>query len=221
MSIKNRATREKMTEWLASDGRGIIMVGDYVTNKTKSLFMCHLGHTWETRPNDIKTGHGCPRCSGKHVPTVEEFNEFLLINDRKITLVGDYKGNGKKTLFECYNPNHPRWESTPNNIKNGNGCPCCTNKGFKPYLPGWEYGFIREGYLKIGITNDLTRRLDQHRQYGEITVVHERYHEVGQKALDWENNIKRNHEGRLATKEQCPDGYTETFDIKVLEVIKL
>ena len=40
---------------------------------------------------------------------------------------------------------------------------------------------------------------------------------MGQLALDWENHIKRVYGGRYATKEQCPDGYTETLPIELLE----
>jgi hypothetical protein len=45
------------------------------------------------------------------------------------------------------------------------------------------------------------------------------YHQDGKRALDWENNIKRTFGGRYVTKEQCPDGYTETLAIHLLEHI--
>jgi len=109
-----------------------------------------------------------------------------------------------------------------NVVNSGSGCPHCadyTNGGFKPSLPAWEYVFIREDYLKFGITNNLTGRLNDHRRGGEIVLVHEKYHENGQLALDWERHIKQTHGGRYVTKEQCPDGYTETLPIALLESI--
>jgi hypothetical protein len=35
--------------------------------------------------------------------------------------------------------------------------------------------------------------------------------------MDWGRNIKQKYGGNFATKEQCPDGYTETLPISLLE----
>jgi hypothetical protein len=162
-------------------------------------------------PRCIKSGNGCPICSGCHRPDTTEFNEWLKSDGRGIVLVGEYTNTKTKTLFRCSYSHE--WLTEPDGIKKGRGCPICFPSGFNPDKPAWEYAFTRSGYLKYGITNSLPRRLAEHRRHGEFKLVHERYHESGQIALEWENNIKRTYGGKFVDKEQCPDGYTETLPI--------
>lgn len=196
---------------------GIRLIGEYVDRHTKAEFLCARGHQWKTQPGHVMSGKGCPYCSVIDITSTRELiNER--ISHRGIWQISEYKNAKTKAVFEC-SIGH-RWEATPDNIIRGKGCPTCADYGFNPSSPAWEYAFTRDGYLKYGITNDLTRRLNEHRRHGEFTLVHERCHEVGQLALDWENNIKRTHGGRFATKEQCPDGYTETLPVALLEEVK-
>lgn len=212
-----KPSKEEYNQSLIDDGRDVELVGEYLGNKTKSKFRCLLGHEWEASPGNIKSGKGCPRCSGKHKPTTEEFSDWLLNDGRGIEIIGEYKNAHYKTLFRgsCGH----EWMMAPNKIKFGRGCPQCAEYGFNPNKPAWEYGFIRDGYLKIGITNHLEQRLKKHRRYGPIILVHQRRHEIGQMALDWENQIKKIHGGSFVTKEKCPDGYTETFPIHLAEIL--
>jgi hypothetical protein len=161
-------------------------------------------------------GSGCPRCVTHPAKLTKDLVNIRLEN-KDIYLVGEYVNAKTKSLFECLHGH--QWLTTPDNILRGRGCPRCTEYGFNPSKPAWEYAFIRDGYLKYGITNDLTRRLSEHILHGEFTLVHQCYHEVGQGALEWENRIKKTYGGRYATKEQCPDGYTETLSIILLEKI--
>lgn len=193
------------------------MIGEYLGALVKTEFECSHGHRWMAMPKNVKNnGTGCPKCDQDTKRKSEDINDELV--GMGLRMIGYYPTNNKtKTLFEC-NAKHT-WMATPNNILAGYGCPYCANHGFNPNKSAWEYAFMRDGYIKFGITNDLNRRLTEHRRHGEFTLIHERHHEVGQLALDWENNIKRTHGGRYVTKEQCPDGYTETLCISKLEQI--
>jgi hypothetical protein len=211
-----KLSKEEINNQIA--GRGITFIGEYLNAKTKTMFQCECGHQWETTPNKIKRGSGCPKCYIKNISSSKkEFQEWLAHNDREIVIIGEYSNNNTKTLFGC-ECGH-QWEASPVNIKNGRGCPVCAEYGFNPSKPAWEYVFKRDGYIKYGITNNLQQRLNSHRKHGYIVLLHERYHEVGQLALDWENGVKRTHGGRYVTKEKCPDGYTETLPIHLLEAI--
>lgn len=200
--------------------RGITLVGGYVDAKTKALFECSIGHRWEAAPDNVlkkRNPTGCPICAlnlDKAVISLEEAIDRLASKD--ILIVDEFKGWGKKTTLKCRNGH--LWEAVPSFVKKG--CPSCAEYGFNPERPAWEYGFIRGGYLKIGITNNLKQRLSTHRRYGEFDLVHVRHRQLGQHALDWERRIKNIHGGRFVTKEQCPDGYTETFPVHLLEEIK-
>jgi hypothetical protein len=198
---------------------GITLVSEYVDMNTMSVFRCAHDKEWNTRPGTVLGSPRCP-CEGYQgrLFTKDIVNAKLAASGSDIRVIGEYKNNYTKTLFECVNDHH--WEAVPSSALQGYGCPTCAKYGFDSSEPGWEYAFTRDGYLKFGITNDLIRRLNEHRKHGEITVVHERYHEVGQGAVDWERHIKRTHGGRYATKEQCPDGYTETLPLALLEEIR-
>ena len=136
--------------------------------------------------------------------------------DSDIRITGDYVNNYTKTIFTHLICNN-KWEATPSNILAGKGCPNCVERHFNTSKEAWEYILDFGYFLKFGITNNISRRLEDHKKNGEYRIVHIRHHSVGQMALDWENNIKRTYGGRYVTKKECPDGYTETLPIDILE----
>jgi len=133
--------------------RGISLIGDYTTARTKALFRCPEGHEWMAAPSDVMKGNGCLTCAGKAPLSKEIVNERLA--SRGIVLIGKYKNNSTKALFRC--PEGHEWMAKPNNIMNGKGCPSCAKYGFDRgesailYYLRFETNF---GPLwKIGITN--------------------------------------------------------------------
>jgi len=117
---KKRLTVDDVRNRLA--GRGIDMVGEYVNSQTKTLFKCNEDHTWETTPNSVMGGRGCPHCYEKNLPLTKDIVSAR-IADRGITLLGDYMGAHVSTLFQC-SEGHT-WEARPNNIIQGKNCPHC------------------------------------------------------------------------------------------------
>jgi hypothetical protein len=215
-------TTTDMNDWLLKDGRGIKLIGDYINDRTKVEFKCLNDEhpSWHSTPNNIKGGNGCPRCSPSAKKTTESLRDWLLTDERGITLESEYLGHHKKSLFKCNNIDHAAWYATPCHIKNGKGCPECAKSGFKSNKSAWSYVLLFDGYIKYGITNNLQQRLWAHKHNnGDFTMVMSEYHKDGKLALEWENHIKRTHGGRYVTKEQCPDGYTETLPINLLEYL--
>lgn len=212
-----KITKNEINRLLLEDGRDITLVGEYLGVKVSARFQCGNGHQWMAQPFHIKNGGGCPHCSGTYSPTTKEFGDWLLQDGRGITLVGDYVNNATKTTFSCGSGH--QWMAKPYSIKQGTGCPECTERGFSPHKPAWVYVLTFTNFIKYGITNDLERRLREHGRNGAYTLAYSHLHSVGQHALDWENNIKRTHGGRYVTQEECPDGYTETLPHHLLEVI--
>lgn len=195
--------------------REIEIINDYINSNSKSRFRCSKGHEWMATPGNILAGKGCPGCDRL---SNESINERLVADGRGITMVGEYILANKKSKFQCSCGNI--WESKISHVISGSGCPSCATYGFNPKIPAWEYAFTRGGYLKFGITNDLSRRLNEHSRHGEITLVHERYHEVGHHAQLWEKHIKTTYGGNYVSKKECPDGYTETLPLHLLTEIK-
>jgi hypothetical protein len=61
---KRSLTKEVVSERLISDGRGIVMTGEYIDAVTKTEFQCIENHKWHTRLCDILfQSQGCPYCS--------------------------------------------------------------------------------------------------------------------------------------------------------------
>ena len=214
-----KIAKNEIDELLLKDGRGITLVGEYLGVKVSAKFQCEHGHQWTTQPYHVINGSGCPHCSGTHSPTTEEFRDWLSQDGRGIFLVGEYTNNHTKTTFKC-RCGH-QWATRPNSIKNGTGCPMCVERvgGFNPTKPAWVYVLIFANFIKYGITNDLDRRLREHSRNGTYELAYSHLHESGKTALDWENNIKRVYGGKYATKDQCPNGWTETLPRHLLESI--
>lgn len=140
------------------------------------------------------------------------------IEGTKISLVGDYINNYTKTVFICANGH--TWETIPRHILSGVGCPFCAKTGFKIELPAWVYILIFDTYIKYGITNDLPRRLSEHKSHnGRYTVGHTKYFDIGSAALSWEKSVKIIFGGRFVTSDICPDGYTETPCVSKLNLL--
>lgn len=56
---------------LAIKNGGKLLSNHYHNNKTKLTWMCHHGHEWDARPNDIKSGQWCSVCNGSHPLSIE------------------------------------------------------------------------------------------------------------------------------------------------------
>lgn len=103
---------------------GIKLIGPLGKMNGKALFECQHGHQWEGVPSFIKRGAaGCPFCAGRR-QSKETINAEL--EGRGLRMIGDYKGQRTKTLFECDNGH--QWEVVPMNIRRGTGCPHCTGR---------------------------------------------------------------------------------------------
>ena len=117
---KMRLPADTVRERLAN--RGITLLGEYVGSQAKAQFECTKGHLWETTPNSVMQGRGCPHCYEKNQPLTKEIVNARIAG-RGITLVGEYHGAHASTLFEC-GEGHS-WLARPNNILHGKNCPHC------------------------------------------------------------------------------------------------
>jgi len=196
--------------------RDVEFIGEYVNSVTKSKFRCkRCSNIWFARVSAILSGQSCPECNGTSPLTVEMIEKSLI--GRDIEFIGPYKNNSSSTKWRCLKCDNVWMTSTGNLLVAKTGCPSCAEYGFNANKPAWAYVFAREKYLKYGITNDLNRRLSEHRKYGDITLIYEQHYHSGKLAVKWEKDIKKLFGGRYVTKEQCPEGWTETLAITLLE----
>ena len=103
------------------------LLTEYINNKTKVLIDFNCGHkpNW-IKPNDYKDGTRCPKCSGSCSEQAEiDLKNMVKVNRHK--LLSKYVNAQTKVLIDFNCGHKPNW-ITPNNYKNGQRCPKCSEK---------------------------------------------------------------------------------------------
>ena len=210
--------------------------GEWKGIKTKIKLKCKHGHIWVTTMESyINLGSRCARCAGVGAISKDErLTQIHQVCDSEgitfIDFVGQWKGKDSKIKLQC-NSGHEWVCRIHNFVYQGNRCPSCPRHGggYKPSKQGIFY--IQTLYknksfvgVKFGITNVSTRkRLNT--QSAKSKFDHEIFYELtlqdGQKILELENNIKEAMKGKTSyiSKEDMPDGYTETVAPSELSTI--
>jgi hypothetical protein len=209
----HKISSDTINERLAAAGRGITLIGEYKSTSTKSLFRCDNGHEWYASSGSVLARNGCNRCSGGTLD-LDTVNQRLL--ERGIQIIGEFTRTDKKSTFRCSEEHE--WSARVNSVLNGHGCPRCTKSGFNPEKTGHVY-LIRFGtFVKYGITNYPKQRLSQHRRTGEYEILLLKECS-GDSARQWENTIKKQFGGKFVSKDDMPDGWTETLSLEHIQKI--
>ena len=127
-----KLTQKQFIAELHRVNSNIQVLGTYKNNRTKIKCKCKVdGYEWTPTPNTLLQGHGCPKCGGTGKLTHEEFMEKLKQVSPDIEILGTYKTNKTKIKCRCTTCEY-EWETTPNSLFRGRGCPKCnTSKGEK------------------------------------------------------------------------------------------
>jgi hypothetical protein len=131
-SRKRAKTIEQMRAFAKSKG-GKCLSTSYVDSRTKLLWECAKGHTWETSFDNIRNGHWCSVCAENKKQTIEQMQELAEKRGGKC-LSTAYERKNTKLLWEC-SKGH-RWRALSDSIKRGTWCWQCyldkrTNKNLK------------------------------------------------------------------------------------------
>lgn len=135
----NPTTNENMDQWLLDNKKSIKRIDDVSRALDKINWEClalNCNYKWEARPNDIKSGYGCPQCTGKVRLTNNIVDQWLIDNKKLIKRVDNIKGTHTNINWICLNTNcNHIWSATPGSIKNGErGCPKCNLPGYNEKL---------------------------------------------------------------------------------------
>ena len=126
--IKQRTSNEAFIKKLQTENPNIIPLEAYIDGKTKIKFKCtKCGEIWNTRPDILLRGHGCPNCAGRPKINTERFKERMENINPNIEILGEYINTSTKVLCACKVCNH-KWEVTPHDLQSGRGCPECGRK---------------------------------------------------------------------------------------------
>lgn len=192
---------------------------DYKFSNTKVDIVCRKHGTFSITPANHLFGQGCTRCGDaanglSQRKTTKEFIEesmalFGNLYDYSLT---EYITCKHKVKIKCLR--HGIFEKTPSKHLSGQGCPHCTEHGFKTSRPASLYVLICENIIKIGITNRavLERVRTIKKSSGKpFTVLHEFKFVEGMGALKLESRLLRELSSQYKQPDYKYDGYKESF----------
>lgn len=150
-------SKKKFYEEVADAGYALL--DTYVSNAKKVDMVCSEGHTVSISPNNFKQGKRCTICANKLEEAMNRFYDLAKL--RGDVVLSECQGCAVKLNMQC-SEGHV-FRSSPANYKYSTGCPSCTKYGYKTNKKGYLY-ILRSVdcvYSKIGITNNLTQRLNR------------------------------------------------------------
>lgn len=137
-----KKTHEEFILEMKSINPNILTLGRYDGNKTKIDVECKIcGHKWCSKPNNLLSGYGCPKCSHRYKRTNEEFIKEIQEINPNIKILSKFENVSTKVKCSCKVCNHI-WEITPNHLLQGIGCPQCKTIKISNYLRGDPEEFI-------------------------------------------------------------------------------
>ena len=209
---------------------------DWKGIKTKIKLKCEHSHIWVTTIESyVNLGSRCPTCAGvRAISKDERLTQIHQICESEditfIDFVGPWKGKDSKIRLKCNN-GHEWVVRIHNFVYQGNRCPSCPHHGggYKPSKQGTLYIqmlYRNKSFIgaKFGITN-VSSKKRMSTQRAKSKFDHEIFYELtlqdGQKILELENKIKEAMKGKTSyiSKEDMPDGYTETVAPSELSTI--
>ena len=124
---------DQYLEELHNSNPHITVEEPYVGTKIPILHHCSLHNVYyKVAPCNALKSYGCPQCTKEHFKktisfSTEQFKEILSIKNPDIDLVGEYINFSTHTTFYC--KKHKKyWETIPNNVIKGCGCPQCKSE---------------------------------------------------------------------------------------------
>lgn len=205
--------------------------GKYKNIKTQLSMTCNKGHEYNITFSDFfHNGHRCRVCSGRRSENDAIKNIISVLGNNEFRgFCGDvYSGIETRLKIICDN-GHEYTPTYSKFVQSGTRCPKCSKSGYNSTKQGTMYiqklmcnnSFVG---VKFGITNKETH--ERMRNQSRVSKFdHEIFYELtlqdGQKILELENKIKEAMKGKTSyiSKEDMPDGYTETVAPSELSTI--
>ena len=95
----------------------------------KVWWACSCGHEWEAKISErALRGYGCPLCRKSRPKSHEEFCGAISKLNPNIEIIGTYVKSSQKISVRCKKCGY-EWETKPNNLQQGRGCPRCAKTG--------------------------------------------------------------------------------------------
>ena len=171
----------------------------------------------------IKQKKGCPKC-GKEAAAKERkektFEKYKEQIKNDFLMLEEYKGAVTKIKHQCKKCDNI-WSVTPNNIKQGKGCPVCSaNKtAYETYkdVPTWLYYIFipSKNLYKTGVSMDRNGGTKGRYKYEpfDIEIIQQELFEDGYKAWKLEQEIIQSNKDKawIPSEDDKFGGWTECF----------
>lgn len=138
----------------------------YLNNRTKVKIICKIHGEFYQTPDNHVSGTGCPSCKNEESSLNQSLNteEFI---ERARSVHGNlyqydkaiYKNSYTRLIIKC--KEHGEFAQKPKHHLSGSGCPSCAGFGFNRTTTGFVYFLSGEMGIKVGITNNTSRRIKQ------------------------------------------------------------
>lgn len=181
--------------------------------------------------SSLKKGIKSCRCSVKFLWSNEQclykVNKKVSSENLKyanLGWIGDFHGVKTKIALEC--KLHGVFTPTCSQFLRKGICPSCADHGFDKnksaniYVVTWSSGDNK--FIKVGITNnESTSRISKQKSKTRFnpTEILSTYHDSGQYIKELETAVKKKFPSNYASKEDFPDGHTETFEYRYYQDI--
>lgn len=121
-------TSEQFVAELVNVNPDVETLSPYVNARTKVACRCRTcGFEWESVPNHLLRGSGCPRCAGTLAIDPSQFASRVACNSPDVELLGTYVN--ARTRIECQCAIcGKRWSPYPRSLLQGHGCPECAKR---------------------------------------------------------------------------------------------
>ena len=146
ISHKLTKTDEEYKREVALINPNIEVIEEYTNANKNILHRCRIdGYEWMARPNNILHGTGCPMCANKPNDPDLHYKKRLSEINPNIVAIGKYTTCKDRLLHKCLVCGN-EWETTPDNILCGKGCPACKSKKCSERMTKTNEQYIAELY---------------------------------------------------------------------------
>lgn len=153
-----KANKVHKGKYIYTDGK------DYVNRHKRIKIICPIHGEFFQTPSKHLSGCGCKKCGIEYVKNLKIKTASEIINDCRIVHNGKYKYDESTyvdtdTKFRIICPEHGEFWQTPNNHKQGHGCPKCNRSIMETNVKRYLNSFnvieqYKESWLK-GLSLDF------------------------------------------------------------------
>jgi len=133
MKNNSETILEALREMAAKRG-GQCLAKEFRHYREYLRWRCRRGHEWTSLPQNVQSGHWCPKC-GREAMAEKKRRKGFQDLQRIVSLRGGeilfpdegYVSTARKLRFRCATGH--QWETRPSVVKKGHWCPVCNRKG--------------------------------------------------------------------------------------------